>query len=126
MADQRGADPERADLERRARHLVAGDAGQIAQMHREQRRREVARQPRLERQRAARRPPDVDLDVGLIERGEEAQALDVVHVQVGQQDVDAADAAGSWAPSRRMPVPASSTSTCRRRRATSTLEVLPP
>ena len=63
-------------------------------MNREQRRREVAREPGLERECAAARPPDVDLGRRVIERAEEAQSLDVVHVEMGEQDVDRLVSAG--------------------------------
>jgi hypothetical protein len=91
VADKRRADVKWTDVEGHARHRVAGEPRQVAKVDRKQGRREIARQARLQRERAARRPPNVDLDTRIIERPEEAQPLNVIHVQMGQQDVDPRD-----------------------------------
>src|SRR4051812_12093947 len=64
--------------------------GDISQPHREQRRREVAGQPCAQIERGRRRTPDVNLEVLQEEGLEEAEALDVVHVEVREEDVEAA------------------------------------
>ena len=127
VADQRGADGELADLHRAAGHFVQHQlAGQVAQVHREERRREVAHEARAQVQGGGGRPPDVHFHVRLEERLEEAQALDVVHVQVGEQHVHASRRAGKVTPSGRIPVPASSTRRVPALPATSRQEVFPP
>ncbi len=67
--------------------------GHVAQMHRKQRRRQVAAEPCPQTHPGTGRTPDVGLDRGIEQRPEKAQALDVIHVQVGQQDVDPAQRA---------------------------------
>jgi hypothetical protein len=47
VTDERGLDVERSDVERRARYLVAGHAGEVAKVHRKQGWGEVARQASL-------------------------------------------------------------------------------
>ena len=66
VADERCLNVERSDLKGGARYMVAGDARQIAKVDRKERRREIAGQARSERKCAARRSPDVDIDLGVI------------------------------------------------------------
>ena len=88
VADARGPDVERADGEAPAARVVQLEAAwQIAQQHRKQGRGEVPAEARLQAQRGAGRSPDVDLHAGVVERTEEPQPDDVVHVKVGQQHV---------------------------------------
>ena len=89
MADEGRADSELADVYLVARNLVELETGKLRQVHREKGRGEIALEARLQPHGGAPGPPDVDLDIGPVERREEAEALDVVHVQVREQDVDA-------------------------------------
>ena len=65
-------------------------AGQLSQVNRKEWCREVPRQPGFEVLAHGSWTPDVDLPVGLKQGAEEAKALDVIRVQVGEQNVDAA------------------------------------
>ncbi len=67
---------------------MAGYAGQITKVDRKQGRGEVAGQAGLERERAAGRSPDVDVDSRVVERTKETQTLNVVHMEMGEEDVD--------------------------------------
>src|SRR5262249_13135979 len=71
------------------RYFVQRESRDVPQVDGEQRRRQVAHQPLAEAQRGARRRPEMYVDVGVEERSEEPEPLDVVHVQVGEQQVDA-------------------------------------
>ena len=64
---------------------------EVADPDREERRREVAREASPQFHRRRRRAPYVDLARWPKERGEEAEALDVVHVEVGQEDIQPLD-----------------------------------
>src|SRR6202012_1420014 len=64
-------------------------AGQLADLDRRERRRDVAGDAVAEAGLGRRRSPDHDLGVGAEERGEEGEALDVVEVKVGEEEVDA-------------------------------------
>src|SRR6185436_17266481 len=90
MAHVARPDAERADLAQRGELVACERALEIAHADREEWRRKVPRQTRSERHRRARRTPDVDLQIGASERREETEALDVIHVQVREQHVDAA------------------------------------
>jgi hypothetical protein len=81
---------ERTDVERGTWDVVAGYAGQIAKMNRKQWRGEITRQACLKRKCTACRPPDMDVDPGIIQRAEKTQALYMVHVKMSEEDVDAA------------------------------------
>ena len=70
-------------------------ARHLAQCDREERWREVAADPRAQRHGDRRRPPDVDFQVWPKDRLEEAKALEVVHVQVRDQHVDATHLGGN-------------------------------
>src|SRR5581483_11649632 len=95
MADELGADRQPGDLERARGGVVEGEpAGKFPQADGEQRWREVPGEPVVEAVGGRRRPPQVDLEARLVERPEEAEADDVVHVEVGQQDVDPPQPAG--------------------------------
>ena len=99
----------------------------VVEVHREQRRRQVDRDALLETLHRRRRAPDVHLEVGIEQRAEEAEPLQVIEVQVREHDVQLGDASPSiGTPSGRMPVPASSTMRCPLSRRTSTQDVLPP
>ena len=88
MTDARGPDVKRTDRDLAAAHMVQLEAtGQVAQQHRKQGWREISAEARLEAHRRAGRPPDMDLHVRVVERTEEPQPDDVVHVEVGQQHV---------------------------------------
>ena len=85
-------------------------AGTSARRTGKERRRNVAGDAVLEAPDRRGRTPDVELGVLAPEGREEAQALEVVEVEVRQEEVDrAGGSASSVAPSRRMPVPASRT-----------------
>src|SRR4029450_4531167 len=50
-------------------------------------------QARAQAERRTGRPPDVHLHAGLVERRKKPEPLDVIHVQVGEQQIDAANPA---------------------------------
>ena len=90
VGDRGGADPRRADLPLGLRAVAEGDvAGQLADLDRRERRRDVAGDAVAQRGLGRGRPPDDDLGLGAEGRGEEDEALDVVEVQVGEEDVEA-------------------------------------
>ncbi len=90
MGDRGGADPRRADLPLALRAVAEGDvAGQLAHLDRRERRRDVAGDAIAQRGLGRGRAPDHDLGLGAEGGGEEDQALDVVEVEVGEQDVQA-------------------------------------
>jgi hypothetical protein len=60
----------------------------LGRSHRKQRRGEVARQASLQGECAAGGSPDMDFDCWVIERTKKAQPLDVIHVEVGEKDVN--------------------------------------
>ena len=64
-------------------------AVEIADAHREERRRQVAGEAGREIERRRRRSPDVHLEPGAVERVEEPETDDVIHVEMREQDVDA-------------------------------------
>ncbi len=87
MGDQRPPHPELAEAPAVRRHLLERDPrGQVSNLNRRERGRQVARQA-LAQGDSTRRPPDRDLDLGIEQRREEEQPLDVVEVQVGEQYV---------------------------------------
>ena len=63
----------------------------LRQVHGEQRRREVGGDSLVQRGDGGGRPPDVQFRLGHPDRGEHAEPLHVVDVQVGEQDVDSRD-----------------------------------
>ena len=87
---------------------------------------DVAGDPVLERGLRRGRPPDRDLHVGAEAGREEHQALDVVEVQVGEQDVDLRCAWPGRGPGVRIPVPASRIRSSPLSSASCTHEVFPP
>ena len=90
VGDRGGADPRRADLPLGLRRVAEGDvAGQLAHLDRRERRRDVAGDAVAQRGLRRGRPPDHDLGLRPEAGGEEDQALDVVEVEVGEQDVQA-------------------------------------
>ena len=90
VGDRGGADPRRADLPLGLRAVAEGDvAGQLAHLDRRERRGDVAGDAVAQRGLRRGRAPDHDLGLRAEGGGEEDQALDVVEVQVGEQDVQA-------------------------------------
>src|SRR5215510_8202207 len=88
MANARGPNVELSDDETPAARVVElQSAWQVAQPYRKQRRGEVSAEARLQAQRGAGWSPDVNLHPRDVERTEEPQPDDVVHVEVGQQHV---------------------------------------
>ena len=61
--------------------------GNIIEVDREQRRREIHRNPLGKWLNRRRRTPDVNLDVGIKQRPEEPEALQVVKMEMAKQDV---------------------------------------
>ena len=79
---------DRADRDRVLGRVVEGHrARDVGQPHREQRRRQVGGDALGERLHRRRRAPHVHVDIGLEEGPEEAEALQVVEVEVGEEDV---------------------------------------
>ena len=88
VGDRGGADPRRADLPLGLRAAAEGDvAGQLAHLDRRERRRDVAGDAVAQRGLGRGRAPDHDLGLRPEGGGEEDQALDVVEVEVGEEDV---------------------------------------
>ena len=88
VGDRGGADPGRADLPLALRAVAEGDvAGQLADLDRGERRGDVAGDAVAQRGLGRGRPPDHDLGLGAEGGGEEDEALDVVEVEVGEEDV---------------------------------------
>ena len=84
----RRADRRRPDRDRLLRRVVEDEARRdVGQAHGEQRRRQVHRDPIRERLHRRRRSPEVHLEIGSEQRTEEPEPLQVVHVQMGQEDV---------------------------------------
>ncbi len=99
VRDRGGADPRRADLPLGLWAVAEGDvAGQLADLDRRERRRDVAGDAVAQRGLRRGRPPDHDLGLGPEGRGEEDQALDVVEVEVGEEDVEAGRLGGEGEP----------------------------
>ena len=71
----------RADLEPARDDIVEDDPRKLAQPDREQRWGQVAGQLGQPHGRRGR-PPEVDLDIGIEQRPEETEALDVIHVEM--------------------------------------------
>ena len=89
MTDEVGGDGEPGNLEGAPGGVVElQPAGQVPQPDGEQRRGQVAGEAGVEALRRRRRTPQVHLEVLLVQRPEEAEAEDVVHVEVGEQHVD--------------------------------------
>jgi hypothetical protein len=68
-------------------------AREVTDQHREQGWRHVAGDAGPQSLESGGWTPDVDFHPGLVERSEETQAHDVVHVEVGEEDVHALE---SW------------------------------
>jgi hypothetical protein len=94
MANQVGDDPNRVELEDAGGHVVKVDTGQISDPDREQRWREIAAESLLNGLGGRDRPPDVDVDLGVEERGEEREPEDVVHVEMREEHVDSIQSVG--------------------------------
>jgi len=105
MTDERGLDLEPSDLEAFGRHVVQGQpAWQIPQPNRKERGGQVPGQPACASRAWRRGTPDMNLAAPLVEGFEEAEPLDVVHVEMGQQQVDAPPpAAPPWPPAAGSP-----------------------
>ena len=89
VRDRGGADPGRADLPLALRAVAEGDvAGQLADLDRRERRRDVAGDAVAQRGLGRGRSPDHDLGLRAEGGGEEDEALDVVEVEVGEEDVE--------------------------------------
>jgi hypothetical protein len=87
-----GNDLEAADAYRLIGRVMQHDSSvEVSEPDREEWRREIASEasPQVHRRRA--RAPNMDLAGRPKERGKEAEALDVVHVEVGQEDVQPLD-----------------------------------
>ena len=83
MDDMLGDDLEAADAYGLLGRVMQDDASvEVADPDWEERRREIACEASPEVHRRRRRPPKMDLARGPKERGKEAEALDVVHVEV--------------------------------------------
>ena len=92
MDDVLGNDLEAADAYRLLGRVMQHDASvEVADPDREERRREIACEASPQVHRRGGRAPNMDLAGGPKERGKEAEALDVVHVEVGQEDVQPLD-----------------------------------
>ena len=90
MADERRRDAKLANINFAARHLVETElARQFRESNREQRRRQVAFQSRVKTLRRTRRAPDMYCDARIVQRRKETQPLNMVHMQMREQDVDA-------------------------------------
>ena len=88
MGHRRRADPRRPDVPFHVRSLHELDvAGQLANLDRRERRRDVARDPVAQRGLGRLGSPNREIGLRTEGRREEHQPLDVVHVEVGQQDV---------------------------------------
>ena len=88
VGDRGGADPGRADLPLGLRAVAEGDvAGQLADLDRRERGGDVAGDAVAQRGLRRGRAPDHDLGLRPEGGGEEDQALDVVEVEVGEEDV---------------------------------------
>src|SRR5262245_25854429 len=87
----------RADLELADPDLLASDlvydktAGKHPQSHGKQRRRKVAPETVGQAQGRTRRPVEMDLRARIVQRSEEAQSLDVVHMEERQEEIDTPD-----------------------------------
>src|SRR3954454_1216230 len=88
VVDRLAADGRRAELPLAGRRVAEEDvAGELTDLHRRKRRRDVAGDSVLEGGLGRGRAPDRDVGVGAKAGREEHQALDVVQVQVREQDV---------------------------------------
>ena len=90
MADEVRLHGQAAQLEPAARGVMQhqATARKIANAHGEERRREITGQSVVERHRRRGRAPDVHLHRRIEERREEAEPLQVVHVEVREQDIE--------------------------------------
>src|SRR5436190_23534261 len=90
VVDRLAANRHRAELPLDRRRLAEGDrTGKLPDLDRRQGGRDVTSDPVLKRRLRRGRSPHGDLGVGAEARREEHQALDVVEVEVGEEDVDA-------------------------------------
>ena len=88
VRDGLGPDARRPERELLVGQVVEGQPrGHLRELDREERRRQVLRDPLLEAVDGRGGPPEVDLEPRLPERNEEAEALEVVEVEVGKHDV---------------------------------------
>ena len=90
MADQCRRDAKLANINFAARDLVETElARKFRESNREKRRRKVAFQSCLKTLRRTRGAPDMYRHVRIIQRCKKSQPLNVVHMQMREQDVDA-------------------------------------
>ncbi len=88
MTDQHGRDVELADVKVSTRHLMQDKlTRQFAQPYRKERRREVTHKAVPEMQCRTSWSPEVHLNFRIVQRREESQSLDVIHVQMRKQDI---------------------------------------
>jgi hypothetical protein len=89
MGDRGGADPRRADFPLGLGAVAEGDvAGKFLHLDRREGRGDVTTDALAQRCLGRGRPPDHDLGLRLEGGSEEDEALDVVEVEVGEQDVE--------------------------------------
>ena len=102
--DPGGGDGERLDAPRHWRDVVKLDTrGEIPDSDGKEWRRQVFRQPRPHVLGRRWRAPDVHFPARFEQWSEEAEALDVIHVQVGQEHVDRPAVARKRCPSTAHP-----------------------
>jgi hypothetical protein len=94
MANERASDSERANAERGARHFMTDNSRQVTKVHWKQGRRQVSRKAAFEPQHTAGRPPNVDINIRVIERAKEAEPLYVIHVEMSKKNVDPSSCSG--------------------------------
>src|SRR5207249_7747908 len=93
MRDGLGVEPRASQLPGLARDVVEDEPSRdLGEIDREQRRREVAADPRVEAPYRRGRPPDVELRLRVPDGREEPKTLDVIEMQVREEHVDLADA----------------------------------
>ena len=88
VRDEICRDGKRPQLEPAGDHIVQDDPGQLAEPDREQGRRQVTGQSLGKLHRGRGGPPEVDLDIWIEQRAEETEALDVIHVEMAEEDVE--------------------------------------
>ena len=88
VRDEIGHDDKGADLEPARDDIVQDHPRKLAQPDREQGRGQVTGQPLGQPHRRRGGPPEVDLDIGIEQRAEETEALDVIHVEMAEEDVE--------------------------------------
>ena len=91
MNDQLGCDGKFPDLDRMRRQLMEAERGsQLVHAYREQRGGKILLQAGAQRERRAGGSPEMDLHPRPPQRRKKREPLDVIHMQMGQQDVDLA------------------------------------